>query len=77
MRKYILLIAVALSSCAEPKQESKEPKIISVNNGYSGLQVVEIDGCEYVYNSQYQRAIICHKGNCKYCAKRNIDNDPK
>lgn len=60
---------------SEKKQEVQEVKIpdskIQDNPYY---KTVIIDSCEYVvYNVMGRFAGaggICHKGNCKYCAKR-------
>ena len=79
----ILIIAIfALCSCVEnsqanmPKQECKK---VTSNFGKT-YNVVEIDGCEYIVKHtlftdehEIKRDIISitHKGNCKYCQKRN------
>ena len=35
------------------------------------LETIEYDGCEYVTNGLHKgNAVLVHKGNCKYCAKR-------
>lgn len=34
--------------------------------------VTVIDSCEYInYRAGYEQGLLTHKGNCKYCAKRN------
>ena len=36
------------------------------------LITIEYDGCEYVTNGLHKaNAVLIHKGNCKYCTKRN------
>ena len=35
------------------------------------LETIEYNGCEYVTNGLLRaNAVLVHKGNCKYCAKR-------
>ena len=70
MKKLIILalLAVIMAGCVK-KKENGEPIISdyykqhSVDNPY--LQV--LDSCEYIcWNGR-----MAHKGNCKYCAKRD------
>lgn len=71
---------VQVSSIQEPVVETI--KVASLGDfPYSSsldeMIVREIDGCEYVLmNSQTQSdATMCHKGNCKYCNQRRIENE--
>lgn len=35
------------------------------------LTTIEYNGCEYVTNGLHkENAVLVHKGNCKYCARR-------
>lgn len=63
-----------------PKPEY--PKLLATPNyaleNYSlrGLQVIVIDGCEYLLGStgSYHGGIVlAHKGNCKFCEKRRLN----
>lgn len=67
MKKLIFLILLASMLCASC--ESKDRDMIYSKNGiyaYS-FDVVIIDSCEYLLN----RDMIAHKGNCRFCKKRN------
>lgn len=64
MKKLILLIGLCLLICG-----CDAPPITSSING---INIVEIDGCEYIRNISYSTHIVyTHKGNCKYCIERN------
>lgn len=70
MTKYILFgfavaIACILTGCLPTKQESYQ------DWASRELETIEYDGCEYVTNGLFERnAVLVHKGNCKYCARR-------
>lgn len=66
MKKLIFLILLASMLCASC--ESKDRDMIYSKNGiyaYS-FDVVIIDSCEYLLN----RDMIAHKGNCRFCKKK-------
>ena len=70
------LIAFIFIACSE-SQEVKDNRAIgelfktSTNvNGYY-LSIIEYDSCEYIVSGTYYAQMITHKGNCKYCTKRN------
>lgn len=83
MKNLLILIAIfALCSCVENSQvniPNQECKKVTSNFGKT-YNVVEIDSCEYLvkhnsvreHNGPKKDIIsITHKGNCKYCQKRN------
>lgn len=38
----------------------------SVNRGGQKFEVIQIDGCEYIYHAIFSReGLLTHKGNCK------------
>jgi len=74
MRKYILIGMVLLTSC-EGYTTAKYANTMPY--GARVIETIEFEECEYVYLRRYGSIALIHKGNCKYCAKRNIDNDPK
>ena len=79
MKNLLILIAIfTFCSCVEnsqanmPKQECKK---VTSNFGKT-YNVVNIDSCEYLVTHSntyygYDVISITHKGNCKYCQKRN------
>lgn len=82
MKKIIILsIILLLVSC---KPEYKEASSSPNNNEFEGVRhgdyiVKTIDSCEYIeydYGIVEQRVYsLTHKGNCKYCLKRNKNNE--
>ena len=63
-----LLIAIALigmvSGCNEPTVTKKRTQIVT-EQGASPLDIIIIEGCEYLQYSNGNRYSLCHKGNCK------------
>ena len=72
---YVLLVAVIFCGCVpiDCKQQNKVEAIglndIEVTS--SGVQILTIDSCEYVWCKNGNGAGLAHKGNCKFCAERN------
>lgn len=70
MRKYILFgfavaIACILTGCLQKKQKTYQ------DWASRELMTIEYDGCEYVTTGLISaNAVLAHKGNCKYCARR-------
>lgn len=61
----IAVIMLLLAGCLPTKQESYQ------DWASRELETIEYDGCEYVTNGLFERnAVLVHKGNCKYCARR-------
>ena len=60
------MIVACLCSC-EPARQTQTIK----NVGGTFFDVIEIDSCEYIVGNAGNKGYLAHKGNCKYCAKRN------
>ena len=58
---YTLLVAFLMVGCREITPEEKT-KLASEADG---IDIIEIDGCEYVRFIGYYKGGITHKGNCK------------
>jgi len=67
MKLFPILALVLLASCSK----TNVPKE-STGSNVNGLElsIIEVDGCEYLYSSSPYRAVLAHKGNCKYCTSR-------
>lgn len=61
----IIAILLLLAGCLPTKQESYQ------DWASRELETIEYNGCEYVTNGLLRaNAVLVHKGNCKYCARR-------
>lgn len=61
----IAVIMLLLTGCLPTKQESYQ------DWASRELETIEYDGCEYVTSRlRKANAVLVHKGNCKYCARR-------
>ena len=58
----ILIIFLVLTGCESSNVETKSTKYRV--NGLAPLQLVIIDGCEYLYGSWGTATVLTHKGNC-------------
>ena len=67
--KKLLIIPILLLSCAESNVEKKKTQYI-IQEGWSGLEVVTVDSCEYLFGPWGNAAVLTHKGNCKFCKNR-------
>ena len=84
MKKLLLLIIAifTLFGCVENSQRNiskKKCNKVTSNFGVT-YNVIEVDSCEYLvkhtlFTDEHERErdiiSITHKGNCKYCQKRN------
>ncbi len=68
--KYLLgfVLIITIASCSDWSGINTE----KVPLGNRTIQTIEYDSCEYVYLRRYASVTITHKGNCKFCEKRNI-----
>ena len=66
MKKVLLatLLIRMVSSCEEPTV-TKQPTKIVTQFGARAMDMVIIEGCEYLQYSSGHRYSLCHKGNCK------------
>ena len=61
----IIAILLLLAGCLPTKQESYQ------DWASRELETIEYNGYEYVTNGLLRaNAVLVHKGNCKYCARR-------
>lgn len=62
----IIIVSSLVSSCKNTVTKSELPDM------YQGcvIEVYTIDSCEYITIANDTRSLT-HKGNCKFCAKRN------
>lgn len=65
----LLILCILFSSCVV--KHIPETKEIIPFDG-TELLVVEIDSCEYLYGDWGNSYVLTHKGNCKYCLKKNV-----
>ena len=68
----IIIASAVVSGCCNGHNHR------SVMQGTSDLtaaKIVEIDSCEYIQFNQDMYAAITHKGNCKYCLKRQNEKN--
>ena len=69
MKKLLTIIiasAVVSGCCNGHNHRSAMQDTSDLTN----VKIVEIDSCEYMQFRQYMYEAITHKGNCKYCLKR-------
>jgi hypothetical protein len=66
MKKLLLatLFIGMISGCEEPTVTKQSTKIVT-EFGAHPMDIIVIEGCEYLQYSAGQRYSICHKGNCK------------
>ena len=66
MKKIILatLLIGLVSGCDEPTVTKKSTRIVT-QYGARPMEIVIIEGCEYLQYSAGHRYSLCHKGNCK------------
>ena len=58
------LILVTLTACTETTVQKKQTEIVTAD-GNRPLEVVVIEGCEYLHYRHGHSYMLCHKGNCK------------
>lgn len=61
--KYLLLIIILFTSCRQPNVD-KAPTEFVVKPENVPLDIVEIDGCEYLFGDWGNATVLTHKGNC-------------
>ena len=66
MKKLLLIATVMmiLSSCNESNVETKNTTPTIKDNGYYGLKIINLEGCEYYLLPLHGSYTMCHKGNC-------------
>lgn len=79
--KKILIFSLLIFGCTSQKSESLIPTqfpIAHVTHEYETsfakpLYLFVIDSCEYIgFLSSSSTDLLTHKGNCRFCQKRNL-----
>lgn len=70
--KKIILLALALAALMMVGRNTNNTKIIESKtvSDYYGINVIEIDSCEYIISHVNSGQIIIHKQNCRFCKER-------
>ena len=66
----LIFIVVGIQYCGNTNSNYPTQKGI-------GFDVIEIDSCEYLIGGSAYQGYMAHKGNCKFCAKRKLENNLK
>lgn len=64
------IVAVMIVACMCSCEMTRQTRTIE-NVGGTTFDVIEVDSCEYIIGNAGYKGYMAHKGNCKYCAKRN------
>jgi hypothetical protein len=59
----IIVFASIVTGCGTTNVESKSTQYI-LKRGYQSLEIVTVDGCEYLYGDWGNATVLTHKGNC-------------
>jgi hypothetical protein len=71
---YTMLVAVFFVGCKEVPRSNGSVDATRIDDyevSYSGVQILTIDGCEYVWCKNGHGAGLTHKGNCRFCLARH------
>lgn len=72
MRNLLTIsLLLALISCNERNVEGEVTKYKVSKNRVTPLDIVVIDSCEYFFSEDSNDSFLTHKGNCKFCRRRN------
>jgi hypothetical protein len=67
----ILNISCLLVCCGtETERTTVKPTVIKDSYAGSSFRTMVVDSCEYIYLGYW----FAHKGNCKYCKQRSLNN---
>jgi hypothetical protein len=69
MKLLMLIPVILLSACSRQNVERKKTKYV-IKDGESSLEILTIDGCEYLYGTLGNMTFLTHKGNCLYCKNK-------
>ena len=69
MKLIMFIPVILLSACSRQNVEKEKTKYV-IKDGESSLEILTIDGCQYLYGHQGDATVLTHKGNCKYCKRR-------
>lgn len=65
MKKILFVLTLALVSCSREGQVPVKQTQYRVGEFIDPLEVVEVDGCEYLFGDWGKSTVLTHKGNCK------------
>lgn len=68
-----LLVAVIFCGCEDGNKYQQRVEVLQYNDYEitdSGVQILTIDSCEYIWVKAGYGAGLSHKGNCQFCAKK-------
>jgi hypothetical protein len=70
--KIILLLSLTILfySCNEANTKKNNTNFV-ITDFETPLVIIEVDSCQYLFGDWGYAAVLTHKGNCKFCAKRN------
>ena len=72
---YTLLVAFFFTACSSNVESTnnivEEDKPISGTELRGNINVVEVEGCEYIVWDWFDTGNIVHKHNCKFCIERS------
>ena len=72
---YTLLVAFLFTACGGNVESTnnitEETKPTSGTKVRGNINVVEVEGCEYIVWDWYDTGNIVHKHNCKFCEERS------
>lgn len=60
---FIAVMLLTLASCYKPNVETKSTGHV-INPAREPLDVVTVDGCQYLYGDWGSGTVLTHKGNC-------------
>lgn len=70
MKKYLIVLAVLLAGC-ESRNVTTSTTTTVING--RNIEIYTIDSCEYIGRVVGSSTdVLTHKGNCKFCEKRNF-----
>lgn len=70
MKPLMLIVVILLSACSRQNIKREKTEYV-IRNGESSLEILIIDGCEYLYGPLGDRTFLTHKGNCKFCKNKH------
>lgn len=65
----VLLATLTFCACGNVDNNRVQTESLETHVG-SGISIITVDSCEYVWVKKGYGGGLSHKGNCKYCARR-------
>lgn len=60
------ILVVFIFALKKVEKKVIEPMdVVNTLGEKTSFEVVEFDGCEYLYMESYRKIVLTHKGNCK------------